>query len=101
MTLSISKQEGDDVIAVYDPSTEQEIGQIADGGARAVDEAVGRARETFRNGAWVGKTPSERSRILHRVADLIEQRADELGSIDSRRRGRTGPSRTDRGRESE
>lgn len=77
----------DEVIAVYDPSTEEEIGRISDGGAQAVDEAVGRARETFRNGAWFGKAPSERSRILYRVADLIEQRADELGAIDSRNVG--------------
>src|SRR5688572_4782281 len=76
-----------DVIVVQDPSTEQEIGQVVDGGAKAVDEAVARARETFRSGAWFGKTPSERSRILNRVADLIEQRADELGAIDSRNVG--------------
>ncbi|MEO6093951.1 MAG: aldehyde dehydrogenase family protein [Novosphingobium sp.] len=74
-------------IAVFDPSTEEQIGEIADGGARAVDEAVGRARETFSSGAWHGKPPSERTRILFRAADLIEQRADELGAIDSRNVG--------------
>ncbi|MFA7604579.1 MAG: aldehyde dehydrogenase family protein [Novosphingobium sp.] len=74
-------------IAVFDPSTERQIGEIADGGARAVDEAVARARETFESGAWLGKTPSERTRILFRAADLIEQRAEELGAIDSRNVG--------------
>jgi len=74
-------------IAVYDPSTEQQIGEIADGGATAVDEAVGRARDAFRSGAWQGKPPSERTRILMRAADLIEARADELGAIDSRNVG--------------
>ena len=33
------------------------------------------------------KPPSERARILINVADLIEQRADELGAIDSRNVG--------------
>jgi len=76
-----------EAIAVIDPSTEQQIGEIADGGARAVDAAVARAREAFDTAKWHGKTPSERTRILFRAADLIEQRADELGAIDSRNVG--------------
>jgi len=76
-----------ETIAVYDPSTEQQIGEISDGGASAVDEAVARARDSFEAGLWHGKTPSERTRILFRAADLMEQRADELGEIDSRNVG--------------
>jgi phenylacetaldehyde dehydrogenase len=74
-------------IAVYDPSTEEQIGQIEDGGAQAVDDAVGRARESFRSGAWHGKPPGERTRILFKVAELLEEHADELGAIDSRNVG--------------
>jgi phenylacetaldehyde dehydrogenase len=74
-------------IAIYDPSSEEQIGEILDGGAKAVDEAVGRARETFKSGAWRNKAPSERARILNNVAELIEKRADELGTIDSRNVG--------------
>jgi phenylacetaldehyde dehydrogenase len=76
-----------DAIAVYDPSTEEQIGEITDGGAKAVDEAVARARETFDAGVWHGKVPAERTRVIYRIADLIEQRADELGAIDSRNVG--------------
>jgi len=74
-------------IAVYDPSTEEQIGEIQDGGAKAVDEAVSRARESFDAGAWTGKTPAERAKILWKVADLLEQRAEEIGNIDSRNVG--------------
>ena len=74
-------------IAVYDPSTEEQIGEVRDGGAAAVDEAVGRARECFRSGAWTDKTPADRAKILWKAADLLEQRADEIGSIDSRNVG--------------
>ncbi|MCB2080108.1 MAG: aldehyde dehydrogenase family protein [Novosphingobium sp.] len=74
-------------IAVYDPSTEDQIGEIVDGGAQAVDEAVACARSSFEAGVWTGKPPSERARILNRVADLVEQRAGELGAIDSRNVG--------------
>ncbi len=76
-----------EIIKVYDPSTEQQIGEIEDGGAAAVDEAVASAHASFEAGAWHGKTPSERTRILFRAAELIEQRADELAAIDSRNVG--------------
>ena len=55
-------------IAVYDPSTEEQIGEIIDGGAAAIDEAVGRARETFNASLSTRKTPSKRAKILWRAA---------------------------------
>ena len=61
-----------EIIAVYDPSPDEQIAEIVDGGAQAVDAAVARARETFDAASWNGKTPSERTRILFRAADLIE-----------------------------
>ena len=76
-----------ETIAVYDPSTERQIAEISDGGAGAVDKAVGMARDSFQQGVWHGKAPAERTRILFRAADLIEQRADELGGIDSQNVG--------------
>jgi acyl-CoA reductase-like NAD-dependent aldehyde dehydrogenase len=76
-----------EVIPIFNPSTAEQIGEFADGGAAAVDEAVARARATFRSGVWHGKTSSERSRILWRVADLIEKHTDELAEIDARNGG--------------
>lgn len=74
-------------IAIYDPSTEEQIGEIRDGGTAAVDAAVAQARESFRAGLWTGKPPSERAKILWRFADLIEARADDLAAIDARNVG--------------
>ena len=74
-------------IAVFDPSTEEQIGEIQDGGVTAVDAAVSRARDSYNDGLWTGKTPAERAKILWRFADLLEQRADEIGAIDSRNVG--------------
>jgi phenylacetaldehyde dehydrogenase len=82
--LELSKRQ---TIAVFDPSTEEQIGEITDGGAAAVDEAVARARHSFAAGLWAGKPASERARILWKVGDLIESRADELAAIDSRNVG--------------
>lgn len=42
---------------VINPSTEEVIVEFIDGGAAAVDEAVAKARATFRSGVWRNKTP--------------------------------------------
>jgi phenylacetaldehyde dehydrogenase len=76
-----------EIIPIFNPSTGQQIGEFTDGGAQAIDNAVARARETFNSGVWHGKTSSERSRILWRVAELIEQRVEELAEIDARNGG--------------
>ncbi|MEV1068506.1 aldehyde dehydrogenase family protein [Streptomyces sp. NPDC050263] len=93
MTLSavleeIGKRPGtSEMVPIFNPSVGEQIGEFADGGAAAIDEAVARARATFESGVWRGKTGSERSRILWRVADLIEERADELAELDARNGG--------------
>lgn len=76
-----------DMIPIFNPSTAEQIGEFADGGADAIDKAVARARATFESGVWHGKTTSERTRILWRMAELIEQRVDELAEIDARNGG--------------
>jgi aldehyde dehydrogenase (NAD+) len=76
-------------IPIIDPVTEEQFGEITDGGERAVDEAVKRARSSFDSAVWHGKTPSERAKIIWKAADLLEERAEELGAIDSRNVGKT------------
>lgn len=75
------------MIPVYDPSTEERIGEAPDGGARAVDAAVARARASFCAGVWREQPEAQRSAILWRAADLIAAHADELGAIDARNVG--------------
>lgn len=88
-TESNAAEEGGTTIPVYNPATEAQIGEIEDGGIHAVNEAVGRARKSFRAALWHGKTPSERAKILWRAADHLELRAEEVGSIDSLNVGKT------------
>jgi phenylacetaldehyde dehydrogenase len=74
---------GGEAIPIIDPVTEQEITQFADGGAAAVGDAVARARETFQSGVWHQKPQSEQARVLWRVAELLEARAEDLAQLDS------------------
>jgi aldehyde dehydrogenase (NAD+) len=72
-----------DTISIIDPVTEEQIGEFTDGGAEAIDAAVARARASFDSGIWRHKPGSEKAKILWKVADLLEERHDELAQIDS------------------
>ena len=73
---------------VHDPSTGEAIAEVADGSAADADRAVGVARAAFRRGDWSRITPGERAAVLDRLADLLEERADELARTESRNTGK-------------
>ena len=62
------------------------IAEVAEGGAAEVDLAVAAAREAF--AVWSARGPDERGAILHRVADGIEARLDELAEWETRDMGK-------------
>ena len=53
-------------------------GQKAD-----IDAAAAAARTAFEEGPWARALPRERSRVLHRIADLVESREDELAEMET------------------
>lgn len=65
---------------LVNPATGEVIAEIADSTPADVDRAV---RAAAASGAeWGRTTPSERALVLHRLADLLEQHADELCRLD-------------------
>jgi aldehyde dehydrogenase (NAD+) len=84
-------QEGDSPagIEVRNPATAELLTSIPDASAGDVDRAVKAARLSFEAQSWRGKNPSEKERILLRVADLMEQRKEELAAIESLENGKT------------
>jgi aldehyde dehydrogenase (NAD+) len=69
--------------ATINPATGEEICQIAEADAADVDKAVHAARRAFEHGPWRKLPASQRGRLLHRLADLIEKHADELAALES------------------
>jgi aldehyde dehydrogenase (NAD+) len=69
--------------ATVNPATGEEICQIAEADAADVDNAVHAARRAFEHGPWRKLPASERGRMLHRLADLIEKHADDLAALES------------------
>jgi aldehyde dehydrogenase (NAD+) len=74
--------------ATVNPSTGEEICQVAEADAADVDKAVLAARAAFEQGPWKKMRASERGRLLHRLADLIEQNADALARLESMDNGK-------------
>jgi acyl-CoA reductase-like NAD-dependent aldehyde dehydrogenase len=70
--------------ATVDPASGEEIAQVAFAEAEDVDRAVMAARKAFEDGPWTAKmTAPERSAVIYRIAELIEQNAEELAQIES------------------
>jgi acyl-CoA reductase-like NAD-dependent aldehyde dehydrogenase len=70
--------------ATIDPASGEEIAQVPHAGAEDVDRAVTAARKAFDEGPWTTKmTAPERAAVIYRIADLIEQNAQELAQIES------------------
>lgn len=67
---------------VIDPANGRKISSMADGGAADIGDAVAAARRAFHDGRWSGLKPNERSRILWRIGELIDQHAVELAELE-------------------
>lgn len=70
------------------PATEEVITQVAEGGEADVGDAVQSASEAFRSKAWRRMSAHARSRLLWRLADLIEENADELARLETMDNGK-------------
>ena len=69
--------------ATINPSSGEEICQVAEADHADVDRAVSAARRAFDRGPWRTMRASERGRLLFRLADLIERNADQLARLEA------------------
>src|SRR6516225_1922957 len=65
------------------PATGEVICQVAEGDKADVDLAVKAARKAFEDGPWPKMNASERGRLLHRLADLIEEKREALAALET------------------
>ncbi len=69
-------------LEVFNPSTGEVLCKFLPASEADVDQAVSSAGMAFNDGRWRLKPPAEKSRILLRVADLIDAHADELAELE-------------------
>jgi 5-carboxymethyl-2-hydroxymuconic-semialdehyde dehydrogenase len=67
------------------PIDEQPLAQIAAGGEAEVEAAMAAAVDAFP--AWAAMPREERADLLHRVADGVDARADDLAHVETRDNG--------------
>ena len=70
-----------DTFSDHSPIDGSLLGQISRGGPEEVELAVVAARQAFP--AWAKTARSERARILHRIADLVEERLEDLAIVET------------------
>ena len=73
---------------VVDPATGEPIATVADATAADAENAVAAARAAFKRGDWSRATPAERAAAIDRMADLLEERAEEFARVESRNTGK-------------
>ncbi len=73
---------------VWNPWTQEVFAQAAEGSAEDADRAIASARRAFDEGPWPRMTRPERAAAIHKLADLMEERADELATLDATNMGK-------------
>ena len=74
---------GGETFDVLDPVSNEVYVQAAAGQKADVDRAVAAARRAFTEGPWPRMLPRQRSRVLHRIADLVEASDARLAELET------------------
>ncbi|MCW2775265.1 MAG: 5-carboxymethyl-2-hydroxymuconate semialdehyde dehydrogenase [Nocardioides sp.] len=69
---------------VWNPWTQAVWATAAEGGPEDAARAVASSRRAFDEGPWPRMGRAERAAAIHRLADLMEERADDLAALDTR-----------------
>jgi phenylacetaldehyde dehydrogenase len=69
--------------ATYNPATGEVLAHVAAGDKEDIDRAVKAARAAFETGPWSKISPSERGRLLWKLADLLEGHTEEFAQLES------------------
>ncbi|MCW7463563.1 gamma-aminobutyraldehyde dehydrogenase [Leptospira limi] len=73
---------------IEDPATGKKIATVIDASVSDVDKAVKAAHKAFYDGRWSGLTPSERSKAIWKLADLLEEKTKEFAKWESLNAGK-------------
>lgn len=68
---------------VYNPATGEVMARVAEGDKEDVDRAVKAARKAFEGASWRKMSPSERGRLIWKLADLLEKHLEEFAELES------------------
>ncbi|HKV06182.1 MAG TPA: aldehyde dehydrogenase family protein [Candidatus Acidoferrales bacterium] len=67
----------------YNPATGEVLANVAEGDREDINRAVAAARAAFDSGPWSKITPSQRGKLMWKLADLIEKHSEEFAQLES------------------
>ena len=79
---------GGKMMSIKDPTTGNQIAEVIDASREDVDRAVQVAKHAFYDGRWSKKAPGERSKVIWKLADLLEANAEALAKVESENTGK-------------
>lgn len=82
------RQGSGEVMHSYFPADGSVNASLHAAGMKDLEDAIARGERAWREPSWRSSLPHQRARILSRVADLIEARADELAERQTRDNGK-------------
>ncbi len=75
-----------ETMEVINPANDEVIAQVPKSAEEDVNRAVDAAEKAF--ATWKTTTPQDRSLLMLKIADKLDERADELGRLESRNAGK-------------
>src|SRR5919205_3581550 len=78
--------DGGEMMEVLNPSTGEAIAEVARSTEADASRAVEAAKAALPE--WLDSTPAERAELLFKLADIIEENADELAALESKNVGK-------------
>ena len=75
-----------DTLEVLEPATEHVLAEVPRAGVEEADAAIAQAKRAFP--AWRAVTPADRGMLLRRLATALEERAEELATLEARNVGK-------------
>ncbi|RYH07548.1 aldehyde dehydrogenase family protein [Tropicimonas sp. IMCC6043] len=76
-------------LPVIDPATGEQICEVARGTGEDIDAAVAAARTCFNSRVLLDMPPHERGALMFRIADELEEAADEIALVECHDNGKT------------
>jgi len=83
-----TNSKGGGTMSVENPATGEIIAEVVDASPEDVDLAVQAAKTAFYDGRWSRLVPSERSKALWKLAELLEKHAEEFARLESLNTGK-------------
>lgn len=77
------KAKSNAVIQVLNPANETKLAEVSEADESDIDTAVQAARKAFDHGEWTKMEAAERSHLIYKFADLLDENREELAQLES------------------